>query len=325
MKKQIFFLCFSLCFFTNATCIDNHKNKIKVLIIDGQNNHSVWPKSTIMMKQYLEETGIFDVDIERTKYLTNSETHKDWLPLAKVPAGVEGNPTSDPDFNPDFSKYHVVISNFGFKAAVWPEETQRNFENYVKNGGGFVSVHAADNCFPDWEAYNKIIGIGGWGNRTEKNGPYLYIDEHNQPKKDDTPGPGGKHGKREDFLVTIYNTKHPITKGLPLSWMHPDDECYAYLRGPAENVTILATAVTTLKDPALKQKEPVLMTIKYGKGRVFHTTLGHDTTALECVGFITLLKRGAEWAATGKVRQNKIPTDFPTEIKTSTREFQYKK
>ncbi|WP_372752309.1 ThuA domain-containing protein [Mariniflexile sp.] len=305
--------------------MNEYKDKIKVLIVDGQNNHSVWPKSTIMMKQYLEETGLFEVDVERTKYLTNSETHKDWLPLANVPAGVEGKPITDPDFNPDFSKYDVVISNFGYKAASWPEATQKNFDEYVKNGGGFVSVHAADNSFPEWEAYNKIIGIGGWGNRTEAHGPYLYVDEHNKPKKDYKPGPGGKHGKREAFLVTTFNTKHPITKGLPLTWMHADDECYAYLRGPAENVTILATAVTSIKVATLQQKEPVVMTIDYGKGRVFHTTLGHDTTAFECVGFITLLKRGVEWAATGKVKQTKIPADFPTESEISTKAFHYKK
>lgn len=323
--KQVVFLVISLCFFTKGFSENVDKGKIKVLIVDGQNNHSVWPKSTIMMKQYLEETNLFEVDIERTQYLNNSETHKDWLPLANVQEGVEGKPITDPNFNPDFSKYDVVISNFGYKAASWPEETQQKFDDYIKNGGGFVSVHAADNSFPEWEAYNKMIGIGGWGNRTEKNGPYFYIDEYNKPKKDYTPGPGGKHGKREDFLVTIYNKKHPITKGLPLTWMHADDECYAYMRGPAENVTVLATAVSTLKASELQQKEPVVMTIKYGKGRVFHTTLGHDTTALECVGFITLLKRGVEWAATGKVKQTNIPSDFPTESKTSTREFQYKK
>ena len=28
-------------------------DKLKALIVDGQNNHKVWPKSTVMMKQYL--------------------------------------------------------------------------------------------------------------------------------------------------------------------------------------------------------------------------------------------------------------------------------
>jgi type 1 glutamine amidotransferase len=324
MIKHFVFLLISFCFFTSASCNNFSKKKIKVLIIDGQNNHKVWPKSTIMMKQYLEETGMFTVDVSRTQFLYGSEDFKEWLSLAGVSEGVEGKPKIDPNFNPDFFKYDVVVSNFGWKAAPWPNETKANFEKYLKNGGGFVSVHAADNCFPEWPAYNEAIGIGGW-DRNEKSGPYLYIDENNQVKKDYSAGIGGKHAKREEFLITTYNKEHPITKGMPLQWMHSVDECYAYLRGPAENVTILATAVSTLKDPSLQQKEPMVMTIDYGKGRVFHTTLGHDSISNECVGFITLLERGVEWAATGQVTQTELPSDFPTATAVSVRDFEYKK
>ncbi|GAA4965184.1 ThuA domain-containing protein [Algibacter aquimarinus] len=326
MNKRIIFLLISFCFLTSVTCKNEGKKKIKVLIVDGQNNHVVWPKSTIMMKQYLEETGFFKVDIARTKYLNKSEKFKDWLPLAKnIPDGIEGKSKTDPGFNPNFSKYDVVISNFGWQAAPWPENTKNEFENYIKNGGGFVSIHAADNSFPEWKAYNEMIAIGGWGGRTEKDGPYLYVDKNNKPKKDYSPGKAGAHGKREAFLITTFNTEHPITKGMPRTWMHATDECYAFLRGPAENVTILATAVSTKKDPKLEQKEPMAMVINYEKGRIFHTTLGHDSESFESVGLITLLVRGTEWAATGKVTQNKIPTDFPSEDKVSTRDFVLKK
>ena len=53
------------------------------------------------------------------------------------------------------------------------------------------------------------------------------------------------------------------------------------------------------------------MTLSFGKGRIFHTTLGHDVNGMSCVGFVTTLQRGAEWAATGKVTQ-KVPASFPT-------------
>ncbi|MCB4806695.1 ThuA domain-containing protein [Tamlana sp. 62-3] len=325
MIKRIVFILFVVSVFANGYSINDKRKKIKVLIVDGQNNHNVWPKSTIMMKQYLEETGLFKVDIARTKYLNKSERFKDWLGYAKrVPDGVEGKPKTDPDFKPKFKKYDVVISNFGWQAASWPEETKQAFETYVKNGGGFISVHAADNSFPKWKAYNDMIAVGGWGGRTEKDGPYLYVDKDNKVKRDYSPGKGGTHGKREAFPITIYNTEHPITQGMPKVWMHAEDECYAFLRGPAKNVDILATAVSTKKKPELEQKEPVVMVINYGKGRVFHTPLGHDVEAFECVGFITLLKRGAEWAATGKVSQTEIPTDFPTETEVSSRNFELK-
>ena len=145
--------------------------QINVLIVDGQNNHAVWPKSTIMMRQYLEETGLFSVDIYRTKYTWRAQREAAFLPLTKL--GETENleaPKADPGFLPDFKKYDVVISNFGNTACDWPEETRNSFEKYMKRGGGFVSVHAADNSFPDWEEYNKMIGLGGWGNRTEDAG-----------------------------------------------------------------------------------------------------------------------------------------------------------
>jgi type 1 glutamine amidotransferase len=62
----------------------------------------------------------------------------------------------------------------------------------------------------------------------------------------------------------------------------------------------------------------MLMVLAYGKGRIFHTTLGHDVFALSCVGFITTFQRGAEWVATGKVTQ-KVPAEFPTATTVSYR------
>jgi type 1 glutamine amidotransferase len=53
------------------------------------------------------------------------------------------------------------------------------------------------------------------------------------------------------------------------------------------------------------------MALHWEKGRVFHTTLGHDGLALSCIGFMTIFQRGTEWAATGRVTQ-KIPKNFPT-------------
>jgi type 1 glutamine amidotransferase len=86
--------------------------------------------------------------------------------------------------------------------------------------------------------------------------------------------------------------------------MHVADELYDSLRGPGENMTVLATAHSDPKNKGTGHDEPVLMALRYGKGRVFHTTLGHDVAALSCVGFITTFQRGTEWAATGKVTQS---------------------
>ncbi len=312
--------------FCFATAVGHADAPYKALIIDGQNNHAVWPKSTIMMKQYLEESGLFEVDIDRTRFTWRGENREGaWLPRAGVGETEDLKaPKSDPAFTPSFADYDVVISNFGNNAADWPKETRDAFENYVREGGGFVSVHAADNSFGKWKAYNRIIGIGGWGGRDASSGPYVYYNDAGELVRDEqSPGKTGAHGAQHEFQITVRDATHPITRGLPRRWLTSKDECYALLRGPAERMTILATGKDTTEKAPSDRHEPTLMVIEYGEGRSFHTTLGHDTEALEGVGFITTLLRGAEWAASGEVTQS-VPVDFPTARQAKRRSFEYK-
>jgi type 1 glutamine amidotransferase len=295
--------------------------KIKVLIVDGQNNHTVWPKSTAMMKTYFEASGKFEVAIARTQFTWKGEK---WLPQFALRDGRNyqnlPEPKTDPSFAPDFSRYDVVVSNFGWKAADWPAGTQKALEEFVAAGKGFVAVHAANNSFPAWTAYNRMIGLGGWGGRTEKDGPYVYYDKAGKLVRDTTPGPGGAHGPQHQFLLEIRTPGHPITRGMPRRWLHTQDECYDRLRGPAENMTVLATAYSSPNHKGTDRHEPMLMVIDHGRGRVFHTALGHEDYSFEGVGFITTLLRGTEWAATGKVTIP-IPPDFPSETEATRRPY----
>jgi type 1 glutamine amidotransferase len=272
--------------------------KIPVLIIDGQNNHD-WQHTTPLLKKILENTELFRVEV-----------------LTTPPKGADSS-----RFHPDFKKYRAVVSNyndFGGGSA-WPADVQAAFEEYVRSGGGFVSYHAADNAFPSWQAYNLMIGIGGWEGRDERSGPFWYF-RGARLVSDPTAGPAGNHGARKSFQVTMRDRTHPIAKGLPEVWMHAADELYSRMRGPGENMTVLGTAFSDPQNRGTGYDEPMLMVLSFGKGRVFHTTLGHDAEAIRCVGFITTFARGVEWAATGKVTQ-KVPDDFPTAAKVSIREI----
>jgi type 1 glutamine amidotransferase len=259
--------------------------KIKALLITGQNNHD-WQHTTPILKAALESSGRFTVEV-----FTTPPNRGDMSVL----------PT-------DFTKYGVVVLNFN--GDDWTEATKKGFEDYVKNGGGFVSVHASDNSFPDWLEYNKMIGVGGWRGRGPQSGSMLRWRDGKVEK--DSGGPGGTHGSFFSWDVETRAPEHPIMKGLPEKWLHTPDELYATLIGPAENVTVLATA----KSDVTQQNEPILMAISYGKGRVFHTTMGHNAQSMQDVGFVTTLNRGAEWAATGKVTIP-VPDNFPTADKTS--------
>ena len=317
---------------------EGESSKLRALILDGQNNHYIWPKTTVMMKGYLEETGLFEVDINRTdsvwlgiKYNQSREMPLDGyfkdFPSDSSARVVSEEPIKTSNFKIDFSKYDLVVSNLGALTPTWPDETKRSFENYMNEGGGLVVVHAANNAWGDWDEFNKMIGLGAWGDRDSISGPYAYYNDDGKIEVNPSEGIGGSHGLEHEFVITSRAAEHPIMKDLPLDWLHTQDELYDRMRGPFENATILATAFSDVEineqpwEPSLKGSGwnvPMLMAINYGKGRIFHSTLGHFDYSMECVGFMTTLQRGAEWAATGEVTQE-VPDDFPSVEKTSSR------
>lgn len=267
--------------------------KIKVLLVDGQNNHN-WQATSPFMKKVLEDSGRFTVDVATTP-----------------PRPKKGEEAAYKEamakFRPDFKSYDVVVSNYNGDA--WPAETQKALEEYLKSGKGLVIVHAANNSFPGWVEYNQMIGMGWRDNKfgdrvvTDAAGKLLRVEKGQ--------GPGAGHGPQHPFQVVIRNAEHPVTRDMPREWMHAQDELYHGMRGPAENITMLATAYSDKAKGGTGDHEPMIWTVSFGQGRVFHTPMGHDLNGMRCVGFITTLLRGTEWAATNNVTIP-VPKDFPT-------------
>ncbi len=272
---------------------------INVLIVDGFSNHD-WKQTSLLTKQILEETGRFHVAISTAPGTVDDPGWADW--------------------NPEFEKYQVIIqntNNIQNPALRWPERVERHLEKYVRSGGGLYILHSANNAFPHWPEYDRMIGLG-W--RTKDNGTALEIGPHSEIIRiPPGQGEGTNHGERFDAVIRVLH-RHPINEGYPEQWKTPSMELYRYARGPAKDITILSVSY----DSSLKKTWPVEWLVRYGKGRVYNSSMGHlwkgDTYPISyrCIGFQTTMIRVTEWLATRKVTWP-VPANFPSKDSISVR------
>lgn len=271
---------------------------VRVLIVDGYSNHD-WRLTTSLIRGILEPTGLFAVTVSTA-------------PATKDASGWD-------TWRPKFADYDVVIQtcNDLNGGPPWPRAVQEDFENFVHEGGGVYVWHAGNNAFPDWPAYNQMIGLGwrkkdfGWALAVSDDGEILRIPAGE--------GSDTGHGDRLDTVVRRLR-EHPIHAGLPRAWMTPDIEVYYYARGPAQNLDVLSYGF----DPKTKMNWPLEWTVRYGEGRVYTSTFGHvwkgDTQPerMRCAGVQTVMVRALQWLA-GRPATFQIPADFPTAEKVSVR------
>jgi hypothetical protein len=271
---------------------------IRVLIVDGFSNHD-WRLTTRSIRAIVEPTGLFSVDVSTSPPTAASPGWEQW--------------------RPDFDAYDVVVQNCNDinGGPSWPRAVRVAFEDFVRRGGGVYVWHSGNNAFPDWPAYDDIIGIGwrkkeaGWALAVSDDGRITRIP----------PGQGGDtgHGDRFDALIQRRG-EHPIHRGMPRAWLAADIEVYYYVRGPAKNVDVLSYAL----EPHTALNWPIEWTVRYGRGRVYTSTLGHvwrgdvQPVTVRDAGVQTLLVRALQWLARRPI-SGPVPADFPTATSTSIR------
>jgi type 1 glutamine amidotransferase len=254
-------LLLALCAAVNAPAA------VRVLVLSGQNNHD-WRTTTPYLRKILTSAGDrFDVRV------------------SEEPSALDARALEN---------YDALVVDY--QGPRWRPETERAVESFVKGGRGLVAYHAAGYAFcgneilgdrhvrtgktePAWPEWRRLIG-GCWAETGDK-------------------ATKTAHGARHLFQVKATAAEHPILRNVALPFTISDELYHRMRLDPQANVIAKAFSATEMGGTG--QDEPMMWTVNYGKGRVFFTTLGHDTSAMASPGFATTFARAVEWTATGEV------------------------
>ena len=211
----------------------------------------------------------------RVLVVTGQDSAHNWRATAPALADVlRKDPRLDVKVveNPDFlasdelKQYDVVVLHFqNPKPLPKTQEDRANLQKFVEDSKGLVVIHFGCGAFQEWPEFRNLAGRA-WDPKLRAHDP---------------------HG---EFQVNITDAKHPITEGMPS--FETTDELYTCLAGDAP-ITLLATATSKVD----KKDYPMVFILTVGKGRVFHTALGHDVRALTNPPVAELLRRATAWAA----------------------------
>ncbi len=243
---------------------------VRTLILSGQNNHN-WRVTTPYLASLLSDSGRFDVRVE------------------EEPSGVTAA---------TLAPYDLLVVDY--QGPRWGAATERALTEFVASGKGLVVVHGSSYAFsgldilapghvktgrtePPWPAWAEMVG-GTWAGNP----------------------PASFHAPRHQFTVKFTDASHPIVHGMEGGLQTLDELYHGMHFGTGAHP--IATAYDDPNIGGSGKDEPILVTVNYGKGRVFYTALGHEKPGMQEPAFAITFVRGAEWAATGDVT---LPAQFP--------------
>ncbi len=179
----------------------------------------------------------------------------------------------------DLGRFHAMLLDYN--GPRWGKVSEEKFLAAVRGGVGVVVLHASDNAFPGWTEYERMVGDLWRRGKTS-------------------------HGRFHPFDVEVIDRNHPITAGLPAFQAHPDELYHHLVHTPGVKTRVLMRAFSSKESGGSGRYEPMAIILKYGKGRVFHSPLGHvwkgvpqTRVSLADPQFRVLVIKAVEWAATG--------------------------
>lgn len=176
------------------------------------------------------------------------------------------------------SQFSLIIQ-LDFPPYTWPKEAEDAFIKYIEDGrGGWIGFHHASllgefDGYPMWQWFSDFMGGIRYKN---------YI----APLADGT--------------LIVEDKQHPVMKGVPASFVIPDDEWYTYDKSPRPNVHVLASVdeATYTPDSDIKMGDhPVVWVNESKKARNVYFQIGHSKKLYDTEGFTTMFRNAIQWAS----------------------------
>jgi len=273
----------------SANNTDSEDSAIRTLVITGAAPYGYhpWERNIELIEPRLEAFGFNNLEYHISRGL------EDWRKW-------EG----------DYSDYDAIVIIYYWSQA--PQAELEKLDRYVREGGALVIVHSALAGFWEQDTFDRWTGIAYREHEPGYGHSLTFSKERERIIRSPGEGEGSAHAPIGTFQIHTLDSDHPIMSGLPETWMQADDELYYNLRGPDTNVQVLAVA-----EAPDGTYSPQAWVRNHGDGRIFCLTPGHHEPGASSTGFITLLARGIEWAATGNVTLD-VPSNFPGENEPST-------
>ena len=162
--------------------------------------------------------------------------------------------------------YDVLMMNFkNYDPLKREEAAKKNLVRFINEGGGLMYFHFTGGAFENWPEFVNVSGRV-WNPSFRAHDPY------------------------QEFTVQITRKDHPIMKGI--NDFKITDELYTCLDGKRE-IEVLAESKSSVDG----KMYPMAFVFTEGKGRGFHTVLGHDGKAFESPELTPLLQNAAIWCA----------------------------
>lgn len=208
--------------------------------------HSSIPLGEKIIQELGEKTGQWDVDFVRT----------DEEMAQKMTAE-------------SLKRFDAIV--FNNTSGNLPLPDKQAFLDFVRNGGGYIGIHAATDSFrdqgdkPGWKEYIQMTGA-----------QFTH------------------HGAQSEVLCIVEDRNHPATKDLPAQFK-VFEEVYQFKDFSRDRMHGL---ITLDKHPNTQEPGdyPIAWCRKEGKGRVFYTALGHREDLMQGDLYHKHLMGGIQWA-----------------------------